>query len=170
MTSEACASFGTPIPNPPRRPSASCARRSSPRDSRSSTSSNAGVSRGSSARAEISRPSPRSRPPAGTPARTSRTISSLAKLSPKERAEEYGLRPDRADVIVPAGAIFEYVAKRVRAREIWVPFVGLVDGVLVDVARAASTEGKKELEVSQTRNAVLALLKKYEVDARHAHR
>jgi exopolyphosphatase/guanosine-5'-triphosphate,3'-diphosphate pyrophosphatase len=105
-----------------------------------------------------------------TVSRLSRTIAQLAKLNPKERAEEYDLRPDRADVIVPAGAIFEYVAKRVRAREIWVPFVGLVDGVLVDVARTASTEGKKELEVSQTRNAVLALLKKYDVDARHAHR
>ena len=102
--------------------------------------------------------------------RLSRTLLQLAKLDPKERAEEYDLRPDRADVIVPAGAIFEYVAKRVHAREIWVPFVGLVDGVLVDVARAASTEGKKELEVSQTRNAVLALLKKYEVDTRHAQR
>jgi exopolyphosphatase/guanosine-5'-triphosphate,3'-diphosphate pyrophosphatase len=102
--------------------------------------------------------------------RLSRTLAQLAKLDPKERAEEYDLRPDRADVIVPAGAIFEYVAKRVHAREIWVPFVGLVDGVLVDVARAASTEGKKELEVSQTRNAVLALLKKYDVDAKHAQR
>jgi exopolyphosphatase/guanosine-5'-triphosphate,3'-diphosphate pyrophosphatase len=105
-----------------------------------------------------------------TVSRLSRTLGQLAKLDPEERAEEYDLRPDRADVIVPAGAIFEYVAKRVRAREIWVPFVGLVDGVLVDVARAAHTEGKKELEVSQTRNAVLALLKKYEVDVRHAHR
>jgi exopolyphosphatase/guanosine-5'-triphosphate,3'-diphosphate pyrophosphatase len=111
------------------------------------------------------------RPPARvTVPQLSRTLGQLAKLEPEERAKEYDLRPDRADVIVPAGAIFEYVAKRVRAKEIWVPFVGLVDGVLIDVARAARTEGKKELEVSQTRNSVLAVMKKYDVEPKHANR
>ena len=111
------------------------------------------------------------RPPARvTVPRLTRTLGLLAKMKPDERAKEYDLRPDRADVIVPAGAIFEYVAKRVRAKEIWVPFVGLVDGVLIDVARAARAEGKKELEVSQTRNSVLAIMKKYDVEPRHANR
>jgi exopolyphosphatase/guanosine-5'-triphosphate,3'-diphosphate pyrophosphatase len=89
-------------------------------------------------------------------------------MSPEERMKKYNLRPDRADVIVPAGAIFEYVATRVRAREIWVPFTGLVDGVVIDVARAAGAEGMKQLEVSQTRNAAMALLRKYEADPKHA--
>ncbi|HET9252898.1 MAG TPA: Ppx/GppA phosphatase family protein [Candidatus Eisenbacteria bacterium] len=102
--------------------------------------------------------------------RLTRMLGQLSKLEPEERAKEYDLRPDRADVIVPAGAIFEYVAKRVRAKEIWVPFVGLVDGVLIDVARAARAEGKKELEVSQTRNSVLAIMKKYDVEPKHANR
>ncbi len=92
----------------------------------------------------------------------------LAKMSPEDRMKKYDLRSDRADVIVPAGAIFEYVATRVRAREIWVPFTGLVDGVLIDVARTAGAEGMKQLEVSQTRNAVMALLRKYEADPKHA--
>jgi exopolyphosphatase/guanosine-5'-triphosphate,3'-diphosphate pyrophosphatase len=102
--------------------------------------------------------------------RLTRTLGLLSKLDPEERAKEYDLRPDRADVIVPAGAIFEYVAKRVQAKEIWVPFVGLVDGVLIDVARAARAEGKKELEDSQTRNSVLAIMKKYGVEPKHANR
>jgi exopolyphosphatase/guanosine-5'-triphosphate,3'-diphosphate pyrophosphatase len=102
--------------------------------------------------------------------RLRKTLAILAKLSAAERAERYGLRPDRADVIVPAACIFEYVATRVRAREIWVPHVGLVDGVLVDVARSVGAEGLKALEVSQTRNAALAIVKKYDIDLKHAHR
>ena len=111
------------------------------------------------------------RPPARvTLLRLRKILGTLARMTPAERAERYGLRPDRADVIVPAGAIFEYVATRIRAREIWVPFVGLVDGVLIDVARAAGAEGMKSLEVSQTRNAAMAVLKKYEADPKHALR
>ena len=102
--------------------------------------------------------------------RLRRMLQQLSKLTAAERAEKFNLRPDRADVIVPAGAIFEYVAARVRAREIWVPFVGLVDGVLIDVARAAGAEGRKQLEISQTRNAAIAILHKYDPEPRHAQR
>jgi len=101
-------------------------------------------------------------------ARLRQIVHRLSRIHPDERVKRFDLRPDRADVIVPAGAIFEYVAGRVGAREIWVPFTGLVDGVLIDVARTASAEGMKQLEVSQTRNAALALLKKYEADPKHA--
>jgi len=111
------------------------------------------------------------RPPSRvTVPRLRKLLSQLAKLSPAERAEHFGFKADRADVIVPAGAIFEYVATRVRAREIWVPFVGLVDGVLIDVAHSAGAEGMKQLEVSQTRNAAVAILKKYDPEPRHAQR
>ncbi|HKQ18676.1 MAG TPA: Ppx/GppA phosphatase family protein [Candidatus Eisenbacteria bacterium] len=102
--------------------------------------------------------------------RLRKLLGKMARMTPAERAETYGLRPDRADVIVPAGAIFEYVMTRIRARDVWVPFVGLVDGVLIDVARAAGAEGMKSLEVSQTRNAAMAILKKYEADPKHALR
>ena len=102
--------------------------------------------------------------------RLRKLLGTLARMTPAERAETYGLRPDRADVIVPAGAIFEYVMTRIRARDVWVPFVGLVDGVLIDVARAAGAEGMKSLEVNQTRNAAMAILKKYETDPKHALR
>ena len=111
------------------------------------------------------------RPPAKvTVVRLRQLLGRLSKLSPQERVERFNLRPDRADVIVPAGAIFEYVATRVRAKEIWVPFVGLVDGVLIDVAREAGAEGLKQLELSQTRNAALAILRKYDPEPRHAVR
>jgi exopolyphosphatase/guanosine-5'-triphosphate,3'-diphosphate pyrophosphatase len=103
-----------------------------------------------------------------TLARLRRALASLARLTPADRARRHGLRPDRADVIVPAGAVFEFVATRIRAREVLVPFVGLVDGVLVDLAQKAGAQGEKALEVSQTRNAAFAVMRKYEVDRRHA--
>lgn len=111
------------------------------------------------------------RPPARvTLPRLRKILTLLAKLSPAERAERFDLKPDRADVIVPAGAIFEYVAAHVGAKEICVPFVGLVDGVLIDVAQAAGAEGTKKFEVSQTRNAALAILRKYDDEPKHARR
>jgi exopolyphosphatase/guanosine-5'-triphosphate,3'-diphosphate pyrophosphatase len=101
-------------------------------------------------------------------ARLQNVMESLAKLTPEERVKKHNLRPDRADVIVPAGAIFEYVAKRTRVTRILVPFVGLVDGVLLDLARAAGASGKKELESSQTLNAARALMRKYDTDPKHS--
>lgn len=100
--------------------------------------------------------------------RLQNVMESLAKLTPEERVKKHNLRPDRADVIVPAGAIFEYVAKRTRVTKILVPFVGLVDGVLLDLARAAGASGKKELESSQTRNAAKAIMRKYDTDPKHS--
>jgi exopolyphosphatase / guanosine-5'-triphosphate,3'-diphosphate pyrophosphatase len=95
-------------------------------------------------------------------------LAAMAALPPKERARKFDLRPDRADVIVPAGAVFEYIATRTKVREVKVPFVGLVDGVLLDLAQEAGASGKKELESSQTLNAAVAVLRKYEPDTKHA--
>jgi exopolyphosphatase/guanosine-5'-triphosphate,3'-diphosphate pyrophosphatase len=109
------------------------------------------------------------RRPMALPApRLKRVLEALAKMTPEQRAKKYGLRPDRADVIVPAGVIFEHVATRMRARQVLVPFVGLVDGVLLDLARAADASGKKELESSQTLNAARAIMRKYDTDPKHA--
>ncbi len=102
--------------------------------------------------------------------RLRKILTTLSKMSAAERRERYSIRPDRADVIVPAGCIFEFVGTRIRAKEVWVPHVGLVDGVLVDVARSVGAEGLKALELSQTRNAALALAKKFDIDLRHANR
>jgi len=100
--------------------------------------------------------------------RLKKHLETLADMTPEERAKKYDLRPDRADVIVPAGAIFEYVAARTGARNITVPFVGLVDGVLLDLALAAGTSGTKKLESSQTLNAARALMRKYDTDPKHS--
>lgn len=46
------------------------------------------------------------------------------------RRKVFKLRPDRAEVIVPAADIFLEVARCSRSQTIWVPTIGLVDGII----------------------------------------
>lgn len=55
---------------------------------------------------------------------------SLGAMSYKQRIEELGLKPDRADVIVPACSIFILAMQWAGAKQIVVPQVGLVDGII----------------------------------------
>lgn len=48
----------------------------------------------------------------------------------EERMKLYDLNPDRADVIVPAGEIFVRIMKWVNANEIFIPKIGLGDGIV----------------------------------------
>lgn len=59
----------------------------------------------------------------------------LKKLSVEERIEQYGLKPDRADVIVPAGDIFLIIADLLQASYIYVPIIGLSDGIIDSLYR-----------------------------------
>lgn len=55
---------------------------------------------------------------------------SLKALSVEERMEQFKLKPDRADVIVPAGDIFLTIASIINAQYIYVPVIGLADGII----------------------------------------
>ena len=55
---------------------------------------------------------------------------SLKALSVEERMEKYQLKPDRADVIVPAGEIFTTIADIIHASYVYVPVIGLSDGII----------------------------------------
>lgn len=54
----------------------------------------------------------------------------LKKYEPEERRKLFRLKPDRAEVIVPAAAIFLEVAECSRSNRIWVPTIGLSDGII----------------------------------------
>ncbi len=53
----------------------------------------------------------------------------LAPLSYEERMEQFHLNPDRADVIIPASEIFLTVARHIGADSIFVPTIGIIDGI-----------------------------------------
>ncbi len=54
----------------------------------------------------------------------------LSPLTPFQRQERYGLKEDRADVIVPAAKIFLTIARIVHADYVHVPIIGLADGII----------------------------------------
>ncbi len=54
----------------------------------------------------------------------------LGGATPEERRHRYGFRADRADVIVPALQIYLSILRWVDADEIYVPKIGLADGLV----------------------------------------
>lgn len=54
----------------------------------------------------------------------------LKPLTTEERMEAFNLKQDRADVIVPAAEIFLRIAAWVHAEYIYVPVIGLSDGII----------------------------------------
>jgi len=71
--------------------------------------------------------------------RVDAVIHLLSAMTIRERIDELRLRPDRADVILPAALVYRYFAKLVQAEQIVVPSVGVKEGVLLDVAASAGT-------------------------------
>ena len=59
-----------------------------------------------------------------------RLYDELSPLSVSERMEKYGMRSDRADVIVPACSIFLFVARHIDAVTLIVPTIGVADGII----------------------------------------
>ncbi len=56
--------------------------------------------------------------------------NTLKDLSIEERIYQFNLKPDRADVIVPAGNIFLTIADILKSDYIYVPIIGLSDGII----------------------------------------
>ena len=54
----------------------------------------------------------------------------LNSYSLEERIKVLGLRPDRADVIIPASKIYLTVMKHGKIKKIYVPQIGLADGLI----------------------------------------
>lgn len=57
----------------------------------------------------------------------------MIHLNLEERVKLYNLKYDRAEVIVPASYVFLMIAKLINAKYIYVPTVGLVDGIIDDL-------------------------------------
>lgn len=63
-----------------------------------------------------------------------RLYGQLSSISIEERIREFDLRPDRADVIVPAAQLFIAIAHAVNAADVIVPTIGLADGIINKLA------------------------------------
>lgn len=95
-------------------------------------------------------------------------VRDLAHLSVEERVTQFGLKPDRADTIVPAGIVYRLVAKAAGVNEIHAPAVGMRDGILLELAAVHLAHST----VRDHRDAVLAASRtlgdRFDFDRDHA--
>jgi exopolyphosphatase/guanosine-5'-triphosphate,3'-diphosphate pyrophosphatase len=97
-----------------------------------------------------------------------RMLQAIGKLSFQERIQKLKLRPDRADVIVPAGTVFFQLADLLHAKVIQVPFVGLKDGVLWELINKHSHKISRSGWEKQVITSACTIGKKYFYDEKHA--
>jgi exopolyphosphatase/guanosine-5'-triphosphate,3'-diphosphate pyrophosphatase len=93
-------------------------------------------------------------------------VRKLMGFSLEERIQELRLRPDRADVIVPAALVLQNIVKEAGVDEVAIPRVGLKDGLLLDMIEELYGE-RKQLQRDQVIAAALQLGRKYTFDEQH---
>lgn len=71
--------------------------------------------------------------------RLDKVIRALAAMTVAQRIERLRLRPDRADVILPAALVYRHFAVLAHSNQVVVPSVGVKEGVLLDVAASIET-------------------------------
>ena len=59
--------------------------------------------------------------------------------------DRFGLTPDRADVIVPAAEIFLIIADCIHSDYVYVPTIGLADGIIGELYAKALHDEKERL-------------------------
>jgi len=96
-----------------------------------------------------------------------RLIRCISELSYEERIQKWKLRPDRADVILPASIVLYLIAQKAEVKRILIPNVGLKDGVLLDIAAELSQRPQLQRR-AQTWQSALYLGRKYRFDEQHA--
>ncbi len=95
-------------------------------------------------------------------------LERLARLTPKQRSAELGLRADRADVIVPALYVLLAVADAARAKEVAAPGVGLKDGIVFELVDKHFRVWDYRGEDDAAASASIQLGRRYHFDEAHA--
>ena len=93
-------------------------------------------------------------------------VKKLQAMTYEERVQELRLRPDRADVIVPASVVLQKFVKLADVDEVLVPNVGLKDGLLLDMVQELYGE-KKHAYRDQVFASALQMGRKYMFDEQH---
>lgn len=70
------------------------------------------------------------------------TYEKLEGMTIDDRILKYGFRPDRADVIVPATTIFMHIMQRLDIKTLFVPKVGLGDGMIHEMYEKMTKQKK----------------------------
>jgi len=92
----------------------------------------------------------------------------LCAMPPSERRDAYQLRPDRADTIIPATAIFLRLAHVLKLTTILAPNVGLATGVLEELVDKFFHVWDAAGEAERVLDACARLGRRYHFDEAHA--
>ena len=93
-------------------------------------------------------------------------ITDLSRMPVEERIRVLGLRPDRADVIVPAAIVYEHLAGLFGAPEILVPGGGVREGIVFDLAESLAR--RQYPREKRPRGGAVRLGRKFHFDEAHA--
>lgn len=93
-------------------------------------------------------------------------VKKLQSMTYEERVQQLRLRPDRADVIVPASIVLQKIVKQAGVNEVQIPAVGLKDGLLMDMMQELYGE-KKTSSREQILTSALQIGRKYAFDEQH---
>lgn len=100
-----------------------------------------------------------------------RLMKTVQGMPIKDRIEKLKLRPDRADVIIPAMALVAGVMSESKVNTITIPRTGLRDGVLFDLFEqhsSAADSTSLQRNVAQVRLYAIELGRRYAFDEQHA--
>ena len=97
-----------------------------------------------------------------------KAINTLAGMTVEERIEEYELRENRADVIVPAGMVYARLAERFGVSRIHVPNVGVKEGAMLDlVDDLTASKGHGQRRAREVQAGAVALGRRFRFEEAH---
>ncbi len=93
-------------------------------------------------------------------------IKTLQGMTIEERIRKLHLRPDRADVIVPAAIVLQRIVEQAGVEEVMIPGVSLKDGLILDLI-SEQLHPEKHLDYEQVVSSAVQLGRKYAFDESH---
>jgi exopolyphosphatase / guanosine-5'-triphosphate,3'-diphosphate pyrophosphatase len=95
-------------------------------------------------------------------------VKKLRAMTFEQRIQDLRLRPDRADVIVPAAIVLQKIVQQAGVDEVAIPGIGLKDGVLLELVNQIQ-DREKRFHRDQVIESARRLGKKYFFDEKHAN-
>lgn len=94
-------------------------------------------------------------------------LAELQSMDYEERIINMKLRPDRADVILPAAVVLEFLLKQFDLSKLIIPRVSVKDGILIELAEEIAGPDYIHLR-DQALQSVRVIGRKYNFDEKHA--
>lgn len=103
-----------------------------------------------------------------TSAELDQLVGLLETMTVEERKKKLDLRPDRADVILPAALVFQSLMRQSGCTVLLIPHVGLKDGLLEELRFQSLGQRTGGMDREQVLSSALQLGRKYDFDEPHA--